>query len=58
MQKKVMDCPISSHDPVSVTLKKKVMVMTSVRVSATRNRENGGRFRRAFKVAKEADSIT
>jgi hypothetical protein len=30
----------------------------SVRVSATRNRENGGRSSRAFRVAKAADRIT
>jgi len=58
MQKKVIDCPISNHDPVSVTLKKNVMVMTSVRVRATRKRENGGRSRRAFRVAKDADKMT
>lgn len=58
MQKKVIDCPISNHDPVSVTLKKNVMVITSVRVRATRKRENGGRSSRAFRVAKDADKMT
>jgi hypothetical protein len=45
IQKKVMDWPISSQDPVSCTLKKKVKVIPSLIVSATRSRENGGRFR-------------
>jgi len=58
MQKKVIDCPISNHEPVSVTLKKNVMVMTSVSVWATRKRENGGRSRRVFRAAKDTDKMT
>ena len=29
MQKKLIVCPISSHEPVSVTFRKKVIVMTA-----------------------------
>jgi len=40
--KKLIVCPISSHDPLSVTFRKKVMVIPSVRLRAIRNKENGG----------------
>ena len=40
MQKKLMVCPISSHDPVSVTFRKNVIVMTVARKSALQQQEN------------------
>jgi len=58
MQKKLIDWPISSHDPVSVTLRKNVIVIPSVKVRAMRNNEYGGRRRRAFSVANAAERMT
>jgi hypothetical protein len=43
--------------PVSVTLKKNVSVMPSVKVRATRNSENGGRWRASFTAANVTDNM-
>lgn len=43
---------------MSVTLKKNVSVMPSVKVRATRNNENGGRWRASFRAAKVTDKMT
>ena len=40
MQKKLIVCPISNHDPVSVTFRKNVIVITVARKSAFQQQEN------------------
>jgi len=57
-QKKLTDCPTSSHDPVSVTFRKNDIVIPSVSVRAIINSENGGKWSLVFKVAKTADKTT